>query len=361
MREILLALYRHPLTTDQLLRLNPTFTAPFPIHTVIRRFAGARGMKCYREARTLTRLLQDATQKGLLQRTEYAIVGPGRRPYHLLTEAGYAFLFPGEPTPTKSYLSRATGERRSRKSAFFAPIPLNTQDHDYAVSQSVVHTLLQARRDQIGIETYHTRHRVELKIPTTYAMQTSLKAIVRRDPASGMPVREHLSLFPDATVEFVTKEGGRYLRYDEIDGGSESVLSREDTDAIERKVRFYDHYQDIADRRFRVRFLTYRPNSFGRLRSIIECARAILRNPERPLFLFTTLEHYLTKNGALVRPIFLDHFGRPAPCVPSRASASLRRLPTEARGLAIAARPEPFRCAPSAVSPNLPTPAAAAS
>lgn len=313
LREILLALYRHPLTSEQLLTLNPTFAHPFPVHSVQRSFG--RGTRTYQEARTLTRLLQDAISDGLVQKAEYATTGPGRRPYYLLSEAGYETLFPGQPIPKKAYIARATSERRSRTSPFFRPIPLGTQDHDYAVSQSVVHTLVQAHRDGIHIDAYHTRNRVELKISTAHALGTELKPMVRIDPDSGEPVREHLSLFPDATVEFVTSDGSRFLRFDEIDGGSESVLSREDIDAIERKVRFYDHYQDISKRRFRVRFMTYRSNSYGRLLSIIECVRTVLRNPYRPLFLFTTLEHYLCKNGALTRPVFRDHFGEPATCL----------------------------------------------
>lgn len=358
-RDILLALYRHPLTTEQIIRLNPTFAEPFPVQTIVRRYRS--GTKVYREARTLTRLLQQLIRDGLIAKAEYALTGPGRRPYYLLTEAGFATLFPGQPIPKKAYRSRTTGERRSRTSTFFRPIPLNTQDHDYAVSQSVVHTLVQARRDGIRIDAYHTRNRVELKIPTQHALTTALKPMVRITADTGIPMKAHLSLFPDATVEFVTSAGHRFLRFDEIDGGSESVLSREDIDAIERKVRFYDHYQDICTRRFRVRFITYRPNSFGRLQSIIECARSVLRNSERPLFLFTTLERYLATNGALVRPVFLDHFGRTASCVRAESSATLGRLPTRARGPARAARPQPRRSALRADSSNLSTLAAAAS
>lgn len=331
LREVLLALYRHPLTSQQLLRLNPTYSYPFPVHQITRNFAGSR--RSYSEARTLTRLLQRASSDGLIQQAQYAVAGRSQRPYYLLTETGYSRLFPGQPVPKKSYLSSGTHERRSRVSPFFRPIPLNTQEHDYAVSQSVVHTLIQAKRDQIRIDAYHTRNRIELKIPTTHALGTALKNAVRLHPDTGEPVRDHLSLYPDATVEFVTADGSRFLRFDEIDGGSESVLSREDIDAIERKVRFYDHYADISPRRFRVRLLTYRPNSFGRLESVIECIRRVLRDPRRPLFLFTTLERYLATNGALTRACFLDHFGRPIPCVRAAGSGNVSRLPARARGI----------------------------
>ncbi|MFO0945642.1 MAG: hypothetical protein U1D30_06820 [Planctomycetota bacterium] len=262
--------------------------------------------------------------------------------------------------PKKSYISSRRSRKRSRKSPFFRPIPLNTQEHDYAVSQSVVHTLIQAKRDRIAVDAYHTRHRVELKIPTDHALQTALKSAVRLDRETGEPVREHLSLYPDATVEFVTLEGSRFLRFDEIDGGSESVLSRDDIDAIERKVRFYDHYADLCPRRFRVRLMTYRPNSFGRLRSVIECVRAVLRDPRRPLFLFATLDRYLETNGALTRSCFLDHFGMSVPCVRS-AALYVSRLPARARGMVPVPRPPPRDRANGVADPNLSTLAAAAS
>lgn len=359
LREVLLALYRHPLTSEQLLRLNPTYSFPFPVHQVTRNFAGSR--RTYSEARTLTRLLQRASADGLIQQAQYAVAGRSQRPYYLLTEAGYSKLFPGQPVPKKSYLSSASHERRSRVSPFFRPIPLNTQEHDYAVSQSVVHTLIQAKRDQIRIDAYHTRNRMELKIPTVHALGTALKDAVRLNPETGEPIREHLALYPDATVELVNVDGSRFLRFDEIDGGSESVLSREDIDAIERKVRFYDHYADISSRRFRVRLMTYRQNSFGRLQSVIECVRSVLRDPRRPLFLFTTLDRYLETNGALTRACFLDHFEEPVPCVRSSSSGNVSRLPARARGMVPVPRPKPRDRANGAADPNLSTFAAAAS
>lgn len=315
-RELLLALYRHPLTAEQILRLNPTFTFPFPVHLVRRRTTD--GVRVYREARTLGRLLADLAADGRVAQADYAIAGRGCRPYYLLTEAGFANLFPDTPVPKKTSIQATTQRTRTRSSAFFRPIPLGTQAHDIAVGETVVHTLIQAKRDGIAVTSCHTRHRVELEIPIAHALATDLKKYARLDRTTGAPLAQSLSLFPDATFEFETA-AGRYLRFDEIDGGSESVLSREDHDAIERKVRFYDHYADCARRRFRVRFLTCKSNSFGRLMSVMQSVRSVLRNPRRPLFLFGTLERYLSTNGALTRPMFLDHFGRPVACIPAHA------------------------------------------
>jgi hypothetical protein len=126
-------------------------------------------------------------------------------------------------------------------------------------------------------------------------------------------------------------------------------------------MRFYDHYSDVSDRRFRVRYMTYRPRSFGRLQSMIACASKVLRNRQRPLFLFTTLDRYLERNGALTRPCFLDHFGKPAACVRSPATARVGGLPAKARGMADLPEPPLRDRATSTAYPELSTLAAAAS
>ncbi|MFO0945641.1 MAG: hypothetical protein U1D30_06815 [Planctomycetota bacterium] len=44
LRDVLLALYRHPMTSDQLLRLNPTYRHPFPVHEVTRTSPAGTGI-----------------------------------------------------------------------------------------------------------------------------------------------------------------------------------------------------------------------------------------------------------------------------------------------------------------------------
>lgn len=144
-------------------------------------------------------------------------------------------------------------------------------------------------------------------------MRTPLRTLVRVNPATkqAMP----LKIFPDLVIEFETPDGRQYLRPFELDGGTERLLGDDEVKTIRRMVQKYDHHSACYQGEYLIPVITFRQNSRGRLRNVMAVVRETLRDPNRPLFMFATIEHFLAENGALTRPRFFDHFGRSIACL----------------------------------------------
>lgn len=181
----------------------------------------------------------------------------------------------------------------------------------------MVHTMTQAVRDGLTVTHYVTRHQRKLAIPVSLIAGTPLERYIRRDSSSGEPLADEITQYPDADIRLRRPDGSVVQIFDEIDGGTETLLSGTDIDAIEKKVRFYTAYAAYTRSTFTVRFLTYRPNSFERMRNIADTIRLILGDSPAPRFRLGTLDRFLTANGALTRGcVFVDYLQRPIECVP---------------------------------------------
>ena len=317
--QVLRALYWHPMTTKNLLDLNPIYTYPFPL--TIKR----RGDRRYRESTVLSKLLRrltsgdDDMEPFVIQR-EYSTKGLRRLPYYQLTEGGFARLFPDQKIPKKVSIKRSTGEAKSRRSQFFKPIARNMELHQQAVADLVVHVMRQAGREGLVVCNCHSRNRVALEIPGRDANSSHLRKYVRTQSETGEPLP--IRIFPDLQFEIMTSSNKLHVFFVEVDGGTERQLTEDDVKSITSLVRKYEGYRDLTGRNYRVLLLTYKPNSILRLRNMIATAREVMRDPTQPLFLFSTLEWFLAENGALTRPRLFDHLGRPVACVPGITKVS---------------------------------------
>jgi Replication-relaxation len=282
--EILAALDHCPLTAAQVVKLSQTFTLPFRS-----------------EQRARRRLLQ-LCDAGRVQRWPYATAGQGAPNYYTLSRLGYRLLQGDDAVPP------------SRR--MFDPVGISRQHHTQSLADFVVHTAVAAHRRGLAFTGFYRENTLKLTIGGE-------------------------SLFPDCAFE-LHEPGGIALRFFvEIDAGSERIHSPKDTESWERKLRFYDRYQDNSPERFRVLILTTR--SGERAKHILDAAARLVRNPHRSLFYACSLPAYLGQSDALGALCFRDHRGDSVALVPASQSPSP------------ASSPLPLRALPQSKAPSLPT------
>src|SRR5205085_3552699 len=63
-------------------------------------------------------------------------------------------------------------------------------------------------------------------------------------------------LLPDCAFELTGPDGGPFRFFVEIDAGTESIRSQASLDTWQRKIAFYERYQDSRVERFRVLAVT---------------------------------------------------------------------------------------------------------
>jgi hypothetical protein len=282
--EILAALDYCPLTASQVVKLSQTFTLPFRS-----------------EQRARRRLLQ-LCDAGRVQRWQYATAGQGAPNYYTLSRLGYRLLHGDDAVPpTRRMLD---------------PVGISRQHHTQSLADFVVHTAVAAHRRGLAF--------------TGFCRENTLKLTVGGE-----------SLFPDCAFQLI-EPGGMALRFMvEIDAGSERIHSSKDTESWERKLRFYDRYQDNSPERFRVLILTTR--SEERASRILDAAARLVTNPHRSLFYACSLPAYLGQADTLGAPCFRDHRGKDIALVPARQPPSP------------ASSPLPPRALPQRRAPSLPT------
>ena len=84
-------------------------------------------------------------------------------------------------------------------------------------------------------------------------------------------------------------------------------------DSWQRKVRFYERYQDAKPERFRVLAVT--TGGEPRLRNLLGCAASLVRNPQRSLVYGITLKAFLAQPDAVTAPCFRNHREQPVALV----------------------------------------------
>ena len=274
--EILLSLDRCPLTASQLLKISQTFALPF----------GS-------EKRVRERLFQ-LCDAGRVCRWQYATAGQGAPNYYTLSRLGFRILHGDEAIPPTKRL--------------FEPVGLSKQMHTQSLADFIVHTAVSAHR--IGMQF------------TGFYRENTLRLQVGEE-----------ALFPDCGY-LLTEPGKQELNFFvEIDGGTERVRSERDAESWQKKIRFYDRFQDTQPTRFRVLILTTR--SGERLQHILDAAANLVTNKQRSLFYGVSLPEYLAQAEPLLSACFRDHRGEPVAVVPQRtpnkpalSPLPIRALPT---------------------------------
>lgn len=239
---------RTPLTIEQLLKVSRTFAVPFQSGSRVR-------------GRLLR--MRDA---GWVRRFRYATSERGTpADYYKLTLAGYRIL-QGE--------SAAAPTKR-----FFDELKIGRHHHAKSLADVLVHTAASAHPSGIRMSDIIPENTLRLELGSE-------------------------GLYPDGAFRLTTASGQEFNFCLELDCGTEALRSTKDRDSIERKIRFYDRYQDTASQRFRVLFLVTR--SGDRLRHILETAKAVVRNPRRSLCYGAFLPSFLAEPDAVTHALFQD-------------------------------------------------------
>lgn len=251
------ALERTPLTVRQLLRLSTTFARPFTTE------------------RRVQERLRALCAAGRVRRWIYATAGQGALGYYTLTPLGYRLLHGPDAVPPVRGLCGPVGIARQRHTRHLAAV--------------IVHLLVAAHRAGLPVERFH------------------------RENALALRAGEE-TLYPDCTLALRAPGGTLLTFYVELDNATETVRSGGNADAWERKLRFYEAYQNLCPERFRVLGVT----SAGpaRRQHLLSAAAAVARDPRRSLLYGVTLEDLLGEDEALQKAVFRDHRGRPVALVP---------------------------------------------
>ena len=261
--DILLALSRCPLSTEQLLKLSHTFSKPFAT------------------ARLLRRRMQALARAGWVNVYQYASTSRGVENYYKLTSAGFRLLNgPKAPMPRRS---------------FFRPVSLALQEHTRALSEFLVHTLVSVHDAGTHILSFHRENDLRLSVGGE-------------------------QLLPDAALQLGTSSDDALNFFIEMDNGTEPVCSRKERESWQQKISFYERYQDICPRRFRVLIVSTR--NTARHCHILETAAKMLSNLQRRLFYAVSLPTFLLTDNGIVDPCFEDHLGDRQSLIPPLPQAN---------------------------------------
>ena len=277
--DLFAALARCPLTVRQLLAVSATFAYPFT------------------SERRVQERLQRLCAAGRLRRWFYATAGQGALSYYTLTPEGYRLLHGPD--------ARLPGR------GLFGPIGVARQRHSLALAEFLVHLGVSAHRAQVEIGNFHRENEVPVRLGDE-------------------------TLYPDSAFDLIVSEATPFRFALEIDNGTESVRSQESLDTWQRKIAFYERFQDAEPERFRVLAVT--TGGRKRVESILQCARNQARNPRRSLVLGVTLAEFQAETEPLTASCFRDHHGRNVSLLPGRQTVILaqeRRAPVGA-GIAAA-------------------------
>lgn len=258
--EILLALDRCPLTVAQLLKLSRTFPG--------QGFGSLRGAQDR---------LQKLREAGWVRSHRYAATGRGGSPeYYKTSLLGFRLLHGDDaPPPTKRH---------------FSEVSPGNHHHTWSLSEFIVHTIVSAHRQGIGMASFYRENTLRLEIGEQVVL-------------------------PDCAFELHTPSGRQFNFLVELDNGTERIRSEKDTDSWRRKIRLYNLLQDRTHpHRFRVLVVCTR--SRDRVTTILKLAAEQASNRGRSLFYGAHLADYLQESDAVARTCFRDHRGQPVSLVP---------------------------------------------
>jgi len=255
--ELLTIIGRTSPTLQQLLKVSSTFDRPFT------------------SLDTLRLRMTKLAATGWLQKFRFATTGPGAVNYYRLTPAGYRRVVGLKAKlPSKSH---------------FRPISLGLQSHFQALSEFLIHFHVGAHRAKCVVNQFFPENDLVLRLDGERQL-------------------------PDAAVQLLAPHGHSLNFLIEFDNGTEPVCSGRERDSIQKKVRFYERYQDRCDHRFRVLFVTAKQSQ--RHLHITALARQLAGNANRCLIYSVSLPSFVSAEDCLRTPLFLDHRGRLQPLVP---------------------------------------------
>lgn len=250
--DILAAIDRCPLTTQQLMTASQTFAQPFT------------------DSHHVRRRLRQLKQAGFVQSWQTAVAATGRSPdYYKLTRDGYRLLYGDDAVIPK---------RRH-----FESIAPAQHYHMLALADFIVRLVTLCFGHQIRVQHFarENQFRVEAGSFVTY---------------------------PDCTFQLVMPDGRTLNYFVELDRGTERVRSKQDVESIERKLRAYDLHNARFDARDPARplvlFVTTR--SAARIDNILNAAQAVMKNPKRTVFVACELATFQLSD-AIAQPVLRDN------------------------------------------------------
>ena len=249
-----------PLTVRQIEKLSETFADPFP------------------RERKVQRRLQALAAYGLIRQWRYATQGFGAPSYYVLSRNGYRYLHgPDETLPSHRTFDALSGSR---------------QQHTRALADCIVHVAVAAKRARCTIAEFHREGSLRLQLGTD-------------------------ALYPDCTFRLISPHGLTFDFFTELDNATEPIRSSGSLTGWQRKVAFYERYQDARAERFRVLAVT--TGGEGRLRNLLACAAEFAHNPQRSLIYGISLNAFLTEPQAATTTCFRNHRGEAVALVHDRS------------------------------------------
>jgi hypothetical protein len=267
------ALALTPLDTQQLLRLSQTFDQPFT------------------SDRKLRERMQEHAAAGWIHTYPYATTTAGQLNYYRLSQAGFRLLYGLEASLPK-------------RSAF-REVSLALQRHTRHLADVIVQTNVHAHR--LGVEILDQRG--ENKLTLALGDRTQ-----KPDYSFRLAARDDVFMF-----------------YDEMDESTEPIMSSQQRECLEAKIRFHEDYQNTTGERYRVRIFFAKASP--RIAQFLLLARRHAAR-QRRIFFAAVMEDYLKHGSPLSGSIFIDHFNRLQPLLPASVSRYQPRLPTLAEMLA---------------------------
>jgi len=262
-QEILAALFKCPLTVEQLRKASNTFVLPF------------------QSPRRVRRRLHVLVAMGHTQRFRYATSSEGSSPYYYkLTLAGLRLLLGKDAKPP------TTG--------FLKEISIGHHEHTQHLADFIVHTLVAAKTRSVALTDLCGENTVRLEVGGE-------------------------NLFPDCCFRLVDPKGQPWNFVVELDCSTETVRSAKNLESWQRKVRLYEQFQDSRQSRFRVLVLTTK--SRQRRDHILRVASEEAKNRGRLIFYGAYLPDYLAAIDPISGTCFLDHNAAPVALVPGFAAA----------------------------------------
>lgn len=261
----------HPFTTSQLVCLSKTFNQSFP------------------DEHTLRRRLRRLAQAGLVKAYPYAVASLGRSPsYWKLTRAGYRQVHGSDAL---------LPQRRH-----FQPVSGGHHAHTHALARLLASLLLAVESSDFTMTGFMREN--------SHTIETSAGSL--------RPDCRFTLIGPDHTaLNFVV----------ELDNGTERIESKQDIESIQRKICSYDADQQNLSafdaRRYVVLLVTTRTDI--RLQNMLATARRLVSNPQRRLFLGTTLSQLESSTNPLSSKCFLDTTGKKVAMLPQ----SIKRQSTD--------------------------------
>lgn len=177
----------------------------------------------------------------------------------------------------------------------------------------------------------HTRHLADVITQTNvHAKRLGLQLIDQRGENQLPLTIGDRTQKPDYSFRLQTRDG-IYTYYDEVDEGTEPIVSTKQRESLEAKIHFHEDYQNATGDRYRVRvFFAKASPRMAQFRNLARKHATL----QRSIFYAVLLEDYLKHVSPLTSPIFIDDFNRLHSVVPASASRYQSRLPTFAEILA---------------------------